>query len=126
MVRRSAKQLDTGISSLRARSESDAARCISEKASNRSRTRPAVFTSIKEVYTLVKTQVKAYRYGLPRKVFESRRSPMKQKRYFVRKADVKAYSPANHAETLNRRLIGPETVGAHHPKGRVGTERAEG
>ncbi len=34
------------------------------------------------------------------------------KRYFVRAADVAAYSPANHAGTVNRRLIGPETVGA--------------
>lgn len=37
---------------------------------------------------------------------------MEKKRYFVAAADVRPYSPANHAETLNRRLIGPETVGA--------------
>jgi mannose-6-phosphate isomerase-like protein (cupin superfamily) len=34
-------------------------------------------------------------------------------RYFVRGAEVPAYSPANHTGTHNRRLIGPETVGAH-------------
>ncbi len=34
------------------------------------------------------------------------------KRYFVRANEVEAYSPANHAGTVNRRLIGPETVGA--------------
>jgi quercetin dioxygenase-like cupin family protein len=33
-------------------------------------------------------------------------------RFFVRQSDVKAYSPANHAGTTNRRLVGPETVGA--------------
>lgn len=35
-------------------------------------------------------------------------------RYFVRGADVLGYSPANHTGTINRRLIGPETVGARH------------
>ena len=34
------------------------------------------------------------------------------KRYFVRAADVPSYSPANHTGTTNRRLIGPDTVGA--------------
>jgi quercetin dioxygenase-like cupin family protein len=34
------------------------------------------------------------------------------KRYFVRQADVPTYHPANHSGTTNRRLIGPETVGA--------------
>jgi quercetin dioxygenase-like cupin family protein len=34
------------------------------------------------------------------------------KRYFVRPSDVPSYSPANHSGTTNRRLIGPETVGA--------------
>lgn len=34
--------------------------------------------------------------------------------YFVRPDDVPAYSPANHTGTLNKRLIGPETVGARH------------
>jgi len=34
------------------------------------------------------------------------------KRYFVRERDVPIYHPANHSGTTNRRLIGPETVGA--------------
>lgn len=34
------------------------------------------------------------------------------KRFFVRGAEVPPYSPANHTGTVNRRLIGPETVGA--------------
>lgn len=34
--------------------------------------------------------------------------------YFVRPDDVPGYSPANHAGTVNKRLIGPETVGAKH------------
>ncbi|HEY3075216.1 MAG TPA: cupin domain-containing protein [Burkholderiales bacterium] len=34
------------------------------------------------------------------------------KRFFVRAADVAPYHPANHTGTTNRRLIGPETVGA--------------
>ena len=33
-------------------------------------------------------------------------------RYFIRAADVPGYHPANHTGTLNRRLIGAETVGA--------------
>ncbi len=33
-------------------------------------------------------------------------------RHIVRAENVQAYSPANHLETQNRRLIGPETVGA--------------
>ena len=33
-------------------------------------------------------------------------------RYVVRSEDVVAYQPANHTGTVNRRLIGPETVGA--------------
>jgi quercetin dioxygenase-like cupin family protein len=33
-------------------------------------------------------------------------------RFFVKADDVKPYSPANHTGTVNRRLIGPETVGA--------------
>lgn len=33
-------------------------------------------------------------------------------RYFVRGAEVAPYHPANHTGTTNRRLIGPETVGA--------------
>jgi len=34
------------------------------------------------------------------------------KAFLVRPSDVKAYHPANHTGTTNRRLIGPETVGA--------------
>ena len=33
-------------------------------------------------------------------------------RYCVRADEVAGYHPANHTGTLNRRLIGPETVGA--------------
>lgn len=33
-------------------------------------------------------------------------------RYVVRFGDAKPYSPANHDDTVNRRLIGRETVGA--------------
>ena len=33
-------------------------------------------------------------------------------RYFIRFGDVEPYSPANHSGTINRRLIGAETVGA--------------
>jgi quercetin dioxygenase-like cupin family protein len=32
--------------------------------------------------------------------------------YFVDVAKLKGYSPANHTETVNKRIIGPETVGA--------------
>jgi mannose-6-phosphate isomerase-like protein (cupin superfamily) len=33
-------------------------------------------------------------------------------RYFIRAAEVSGYHPANHTGTLNKRLIGRETVGA--------------
>ena len=33
-------------------------------------------------------------------------------RYFVRQDDVPGYHPANHTGTVNRRLIGPQNVGA--------------
>jgi hypothetical protein len=33
-------------------------------------------------------------------------------RYFVREDEITGYHPANHVGTLNKRLIGPETVGA--------------
>ncbi len=33
-------------------------------------------------------------------------------RYCVRASDIAGYHPANHTGTLNKRLIGPETVGA--------------
>jgi len=36
------------------------------------------------------------------------------RRYFVRPGDVEPYSPANHRGTVNRRLIGRETVGARN------------
>ena len=39
---------------------------------------------------------------------------MTKSRYFIKEADVTPYSPANHGDTVNRRLIGPETVGAKH------------
>ena len=35
-------------------------------------------------------------------------------KYFVKAGDVVGYHPANHVGTLNRRLIGPENVGAKH------------
>ena len=34
--------------------------------------------------------------------------------YFVSTTDTPGYHPANHLGTLNRRLIGPETVGARY------------
>jgi quercetin dioxygenase-like cupin family protein len=34
--------------------------------------------------------------------------------HFVRAADVPAYHPANHSGTVNRRLIGADTVGARN------------
>ncbi|QCT19535.1 cupin domain-containing protein [Jejubacter calystegiae] len=34
--------------------------------------------------------------------------------YFVRLKDVPGYHPVNHTGTTNRRLIGPDTVGAQH------------
>ena len=37
---------------------------------------------------------------------------MQKSRYFVRPSDVPGYHPANHVGTLNKRLIGRETVGA--------------
>jgi quercetin dioxygenase-like cupin family protein len=33
-------------------------------------------------------------------------------KYFIRPNEVPGYHPANHTGTVNRRLIGPETVGA--------------
>jgi quercetin dioxygenase-like cupin family protein len=39
---------------------------------------------------------------------------MDSKPYVVRQDSVKPYSPANHEETVNRRLIGRENVGARH------------
>ena len=37
-----------------------------------------------------------------------------KKPFLVRQSDVQAYHPANHTGTTNRRLIGPETVGARN------------
>jgi len=37
---------------------------------------------------------------------------MSKSRYFIKESDVIPYTPANHGDTVNRRLIGPETVGA--------------
>jgi len=49
------------------------------------------------------------------------------KRYFVRAADVAPYHPANHSGTTNRRLIGPETVGARNVEVLLGViEKNEG
>jgi quercetin dioxygenase-like cupin family protein len=38
----------------------------------------------------------------------------KRYRYFVRTDEVPAYHPAGHTGTVNRRLIGPENVGARN------------
>ena len=49
------------------------------------------------------------------------------RRFLVRPADVPAYHPANHTGTTNRRLIGPETVGAKNVEVLLGViERGEG
>lgn len=37
---------------------------------------------------------------------------MAEQNYFVRVSDIAGYHPANHVGTLNRRIIGRETVGA--------------
>lgn len=37
---------------------------------------------------------------------------MTKSKYLIHTADVTPYHPANHTGTVNRRLIGPETVGA--------------
>lgn len=39
-------------------------------------------------------------------------NPTSTKRYVVRRDEAEPYSPANHEETVNRRLIGRENVGA--------------
>jgi quercetin dioxygenase-like cupin family protein len=47
--------------------------------------------------------------------------------FFVRGAEVPGYHPANHTGTTNRRLIGPETVGAKGVEVVLGTiERGRG
>jgi quercetin dioxygenase-like cupin family protein len=48
-------------------------------------------------------------------------------RYFVRQDDMPPYHPANHLGTVNRRLIGPETVGARNIEVVLGViERGKG
>ena len=47
-------------------------------------------------------------------------------KYLVRQQDVKPYSPANHTETRNYRLIGPETVGAKQVEVLIGEIGAKG
>lgn len=42
-------------------------------------------------------------------------------RYHVRVSDVPTYQPANHSRTSNRRLIGPENVGAQQMEVVLGT-----
>ncbi len=42
-------------------------------------------------------------------------------RYFVRPQDVPAYHPVNHTGTINRRLIGKDTVGAEKLEVVLGT-----
>lgn len=39
-------------------------------------------------------------------------NPTSTKRYVVRRDEATPYSPANHEETVNRRLVGRENVGA--------------
>jgi quercetin dioxygenase-like cupin family protein len=47
--------------------------------------------------------------------------------FLVRPADVPPYHPANHTGTTNRRLIGPETVGAKNVEVLLGViEKGEG
>ncbi|MBY0508655.1 MAG: cupin domain-containing protein [Rhodospirillaceae bacterium] len=48
-------------------------------------------------------------------------------RYFVKESAVTPYAPKNHTGTVNRRLIGPETVGAKQMEVVLGTvEKAHG
>ena len=52
---------------------------------------------------------------------------MTKRKYFVRADEVAGYHPANHVGTLNKRLIGPENVGAEHLEVVLGTiERGKG
>ena len=46
---------------------------------------------------------------------------LRPRSYFVRPEDVPVYGPANHTGTANRRLIGPETVGARQLEVVLGT-----
>lgn len=48
-------------------------------------------------------------------------------RWLVRESDVRGYHPANHTGTLNRRLIGADTVGARQLEVLVGViEKGQG
>ena len=47
-------------------------------------------------------------------------------KYLVRPGEVQPYSPANHTGTENRRLIGPETVGARQVEVLIGEITAKG
>jgi mannose-6-phosphate isomerase-like protein (cupin superfamily) len=48
-------------------------------------------------------------------------------RYFVRPDEVTPYHPANHTGTVNRRLIGPDTVGARNVEVLLGViDKGEG
>ena len=50
-----------------------------------------------------------------------------KRRYFVRAGEAPGYHPANHVGTLNRRIIGRETVGAERVEVILGTiERGKG
>jgi quercetin dioxygenase-like cupin family protein len=51
---------------------------------------------------------------------------MKAARYVVRQQDVKPYSPANHDDTVNRRLVGRENVGATQLEVVLGTVKKGG
>lgn len=42
-------------------------------------------------------------------------------KYLIKEASVQPYSPANHHETSNRRLIGADNVGAKHIEVVLGT-----
>ncbi len=49
------------------------------------------------------------------------------KPFFVRGAEIPGYSPSGHTGTVNRRLIGPDTVGAKHIEVVLGViERGQG
>ena len=52
---------------------------------------------------------------------------MAKRRFFVRADEVQGYHPANHVGTLNKRLIGRETVGAEQLEVVLGTiEKGKG
>jgi quercetin dioxygenase-like cupin family protein len=47
-------------------------------------------------------------------------TPTAAARYFIRETEVAGYHPANHTGTLNKRLIGPDTVSARQLEVLVG------